>query len=237
MRTKIQPILLFCFALSLFEGCATIDLRVDINGARKAGGRGGREPYFCTLADLRPDHELFLINFMLLLSIPFDFVIDTICLPYDLLVEDPYAKLRREEKEKREKVQNSLVGGWVCESSAEKSSFIYLYEGGLWFSVNFPITHSNESEFPEIGLMLGKWNAVMRHEERKEIRIAFYVDRFAYEKKSFSFFMNVQLEEQSSEQKLRIFRIGTKRKVQDTSTGVIGFVDDNYDKNFVYKRL
>jgi uncharacterized protein YceK len=104
MKTKIKPMLLFCFALSLFEGCATIHFRVDINGARKAG-ICEREPYFCTLIDLRPDSETLIIPLMFFLSTPFDFVIDTICLPYDLLVEDPYAKLRREEKEKRERAR------------------------------------------------------------------------------------------------------------------------------------
>jgi hypothetical protein len=78
-----------------------------MDGARKAGTIE-REPYFCTLADLRPDSEIFLVNIIFLLSTPFDFVIDTICLPYDLLVEDPYAKLRREEKEKRER-ENIIV--------------------------------------------------------------------------------------------------------------------------------
>jgi uncharacterized protein YceK len=102
MKTKIKPVLLFGFALSLLEGCATIDFRVDIDGARKAG-ICERKPYFCTLIDLRPDSEVPLKVLILFLSTPFDFVIDTICLPYDLLVEDPYAKLRREEREKRER--------------------------------------------------------------------------------------------------------------------------------------
>jgi uncharacterized protein YceK len=226
---------IFSTILAMCSGCGTLVERIGL--FEKSGDRKERYPYHTTIRDITNDSEMFVINFFFLLSTPIDFAVDTFCLPYDFFVWRKYAKLEREKNEKREKVKNSLVGGWICESPVEKSSFIYLDEGGLWFSVNFPITSGNESVLPEIGLMSGKWNAVMRHEERKEIRIVFYTNEFAYEKKSFQFHMDVHLDDQISEQRLRILRIGTRKGVKDTTTGAVKYVDDNHDKNFLYRRL